>query len=748
MSLETLVGHLLVVGGRAVSVPPPGALTETAPRRAPRVREGDRFFILVTPADDTRAPAAFFEELARLAADTYFNSGGGVTGGLRESLTAIHARAKTDGPVNALALALRGEELYAARCGRTFAVLSQPAGLTFFPSDRHDPLVISTPPLGGSADPDIQLARYAVTPESAALLADPGLLDADDEALRTALSGNDARLILDRLKPLAASQAAASLVQFVTPGTVEVPAPQPSPSPSPPRRPSRPAAPAPGEAPVAHPAPPPPGAADSPAPADSAAKPEEEAKPARRRFGRLSVPKLPQRRGPSPLTTISLKIRRAVRDVARGFLGGVLGVTNFFTRLLNLVLPEPDEQGRQGIPTNVAVGLAILIPVVIVIVVVGLALSNRGRTDFEITLERAEDAHEEALALSGGSCDNPVLRPAWVEVLQLAEQAEKYRSTDTTVLQIKADAQNYLDCFDKVDRRNLTLLREFADNAELVGPIVNGGVDLYTLDQANGAIYHDTLNESGTNLTTRDSTPIVRRGQAVSALTVGDMFDIEWLTSGGTVHDNVLIAVDRSGVLVSYSPTFFASAQQLVVEGRWIDPIAIAVFRGNLYVLDRGASQIWRYVPPAGERRYSNAPEEYFIGFRPDLSGAVDLGISEDGAVFILFSDGSVSKYLRNAQGIAEEEPFDYGEMPPGAILSGSVLFVDNDPASRQLYIVDTMSETIYETSWAGRLDTGYRPRSPSNAFHDLSGIYADAVVRNNMYVVAGNKLYHFFRSE
>jgi hypothetical protein len=201
-------------------------------------------------------------------------------------------------------------------------------------------------------------------------------------------------------------------------------------------------------------------------------------------------------------------------------------------------------------------------------------------------------------------------------------------------------------------------------------------------------------------------------------------------------------------VLVSYSPTFFASAQQLVTEGIWVRPVAIAIFRSNLYVLDAGANQVWRYVPPAGERRYSNAPEEYFIGEgRPDLSGAVDMGISDDGAIYILLADGSVSKFRRDAQGFAEAQPFVYQDHPAGSLSSGTAVYVDNDPASRNLYILDAQHETIYETSWAGTFRTAYRPRNMPDAFEGLTGIYAGTVLSNNMYVLAGNTLYHFPRT-
>jgi hypothetical protein len=810
VELQVLAGHVLVVGGRAVRVPPPGALAETAPKRASRAREGDTFFILVTPAGEMHAPAAFFTELAELGADVYFGSSGAITSGLREALTAVHqhliveqALTGETKQVNALALVLRGEELYAARSGRTFGVLCHGMDLVSFPATRRDPLELSLPPLGAEPVPEIQLARFTVAPGQVMLLADSGLLDASDDALRGALSGDGMRVIVGQIKAIAGPQTAASAIRFVTPETHDPDGLIPQASPRPPRttplRASKPpglpesvppaaSVPAPAEtAPAAPPVaaeatapheepgriPPfaeeePPGG-ETPLPGDTApfvfeepvavpldedqaaeAFAEDQAGPAE---GHLSGMTARFRRapsgGPSLLSKASLAARRTGRDALRLILTGLLNTTDFLTRVLDQVLPQPREGGKQAIPTNVAIGLAVLIPVVIVIAVLGLVLSGYDKSEFETYLERAQTAHQEALRLSGGNCENQALRPMWVEVQRLSELAAKYRPNDSNVLVISADARNYLDCYDDVVRRDLVLLHEFPADSDLVGPIVHDGVDLYTLDRKTGAVYHDTLNETGTGLTSRDDTPIVRRGQLVGQYAVGDLFDIDWLRSGGTVHDNVLLALDRSGVLVAYSPTFFATAQQLVIEGRWQNPIAMAVFRSNLYVLDSGANQIWRYVPPAGERSYSAAPEEYFNGDElPDLADAVDFGISDEGAVYVLFRDGTVRRYRRNIQGFVEEQPFEYRQRPPGAIASGVALFVDNDPASLQLYILDTANATIYETLLAGTYQKGYRPSNIPDAFRDLKGFYADAVVRNNMYVIAGSKIYQFRRNQ
>jgi len=807
--MGAFAGHLLVVGGRAVRMSPPGALVERAPRRAARAREGDTFGILITPAAGAHAPAGHWEKLAQLAADVYFGSGGGVTAGLREALGAVHAAIQDEpgdpAPAYALALALRGAEVYAARAGRTFAVVRQGSELAVFPNDRSDRLIGNLPPLGVGAAPELQLARYGVTPGAAMLLADASLLDADDDALDAALSRGEIPAMLEQIKALAGLELAVSLLQFVAPGTPD-PAglavqpgtrtpretsARPSRAPTPPLAAPAPAAPPPAPTPAQEPIAS--GAAVEVTPAPQAAPPtappiSPEATPlgeraeapieaeepglaqgARERVASLTgglAARMPRvrraegeveegeeaARGPSALVEARQQAGQVGRGALRTVLSALLALVDGAAALLDRVLPEPDEQGRQGIPTNVAIGLAVLIPIVIVVVAMGLALAGHEKSDFETYLDRAKAAHAEAMGLANGACNNLTLRPLWSETLHLAGQAAALRPNDGEALVIQADAQNYLDCYDAVERRDLTLLREYAVGAELVGPVIHGGMDLYTLDRSRGMIYHDTLNETGSALITSDKDPIIWRGQVVSSgagtYTVGDMFDINWLAAGGAAHDNVLIALDRSGLLIAYSPTFFTTAQQLITEERWRDPVALAVFRSNLYVLDRGANQIWRYMQPAGQRAYSSAPEEYFNADPlPDLSGAVDLGIDDNGAIYVLFADGSLKKFRRNQQGVAEEQPFIYKGHPAGALTSAQALFVDNDPASSSLYVLDPAASTIYEVSWAGTYHNGFRPRGVPDAFANLQGFYADSVVRNNMYVLAGNRLYRFARN-
>src|SRR5258708_34986903 len=127
--LEALVGHIYVVGGRAVSATPPGALVELPPRKAQRGREQDTFFTLVTPAGSNLGQATFYEQLARLAADLYFRTSGGVTSGRREAIRVVNNNLiehnVVAGPTSSThmsCLGLCGRESYLPRAGARFCL--------------------------------------------------------------------------------------------------------------------------------------------------------------------------------------------------------------------------------------------------------------------------------------------------------------------------------------------------------------------------------------------------------------------------------------------------------------------------------------------------------------------------------------------------------------------------------------------------------------------------------------------------
>lgn len=90
-------------------------------------------------------------------------------------------------------------------------------------------------------------------------------------------------------------------------------------------------------------------------------------------------------------------------------------------------------------------------------------------------------------------------------------------------------------------------------------------------------------------------------------------------------------------------------------EQTWGEPIKIMMYSDNVYVIDRGRSEVYRYSDTGeefGERDRWFAP-----GITPDLSQLVDAAI--DGSVWFLFKDGSVRQYVHGTPTSFRHEPFD-----------------------------------------------------------------------------------------
>src|SRR5258706_5504813 len=180
--LEALVGHVFVVGGRAVSATPPGALVQLPPKKAQRGREQDTFFTLVTSAGTNQGQAAFYEQLARLSADLYFRTGGGVTSGLREAVSAVNSHLLEHNQIagqryeaNMICVGMRGREVYVARTGSCICLYRQGEGFVSLPDDLGDEYAVNALPLGYSPLPDIKLAHYDIAPGHVMVLSDSGL---------------------------------------------------------------------------------------------------------------------------------------------------------------------------------------------------------------------------------------------------------------------------------------------------------------------------------------------------------------------------------------------------------------------------------------------------------------------------------------------------------------------------------------------------------------------------------------------
>jgi hypothetical protein len=733
---DSLVGHLNIVNRRALSIPPPGALVEVAPQKAARGREADTFFALVLPSGETLGPAQFYEQMAQLAAEHYFASSGSVTSGVRGVLDHLNQNlldhnltsGKKRYEATILVAVLRGTDLYVGKVGSAILLLWHGRALVSFPESLTDDDAVFRPPLGVHAIPDARLTRYSVGVGARLILADASLADIDSESLVTALGvgvaadtaavpdlGTAAAADLSAVPDLGAAllrlkeaaqhknltNAQVLAVELVSPdGALSVPAATVTEGQSTAQIAARP------------PAPPP-----DPTPAPDPALPRKTRIELERETAAAAAQEQRDQRLVDGATQAATTIDQGKRVFDHYFQTPKEGQTSWFA----------SPQARIT---------ALLIPLVAAGLAVALWLSGTGSSEFELCVRDAQRAAETARSIA--SSDVFGTRAAWRGVQTLTERCQRLRADDATITAITREAQQIIDILDRVDRRTPNVIAAWS--GAVLSSIVLQGLEVYALDDANNLVYRVTLDENGANAVANTAQPIanMRNGTTVNGIPVGDIFDIDWAEEGGgNAQGRVITALDTGGVLVSCSPRFISdcSAQRLLAVENWGIPTAMRIWQGRLYVLDTGRSQLWRYDPTSGT--YATIPSEYFSGQnRPTLSNAIDFAIDENGAVYILLSDGTMLKFIRGQQvdfGFAS-----FPETQPLTAVNG--MYLNTDPLFPSLFLLDRANRTVFETSQAGSFFSSFRAFDETQ-FGALSGVVAD-IKLDRVFVTSGNAIF------
>lgn len=698
LDFEVLVGHLYIVGGRAISAQPSGVLVEVAPRKAARGRELDTFFALAFPSGDLTAPAAFYDQMATLGAERYFNSAGSVTAGLRTVFSSLNQdlidhnnSGKRHYEANLVCAVLRENELFLARVGAGVALIRHDQEIQPFPVEFSQEEALFGPPLGIQPVPDIKMAKYRVEKGDRVILADDHLVDLDMNGMKSALGAVDISDVLASFKEMGSQQILLMAGEFIPPET-------PSPASVKDARSSSRAAATAGTSPT--------GASVS----TEATQPP-------------SVPERPPRQ-PSALET---RARRGVGGSAL-FLAGILDSFNGF---LDRLFPPPGEGGRKWLGTSGATAIAILVPVVIVILVVVMGVNGTGDTAFELCVQEANKTTQVARGIASSDVNGTV--SAWNAVIQVINRCNEIRPNDPGLLDITREGQNIIDHLFRVERRDAKRLISF-QNAVL-SRIVIQGPDIYALDSQNSWVYRLTLAEDGRSVipNSQITLPGLRIAAPVGQFRVAQLVDIAW--SEDTTQ---IVGLDNSGLLIQCSPRFLQNcdAQRLLSSELWAAPTRMNFYKDRLYILDPAANQIWRYDGSGGTFS-NNAPKEYFAGESPfDIRDAVDFAIYEEsGYVLVLSAAGQITKWVSG-----EQTPFSYVNFPEAQPLNSATgFFLNSDPIAQDIYIANRANRTVYQTTLSGTFMNSYRVTNETD-FAELSTIVAD---RNQLiYALSGNSIY------
>lgn len=672
---EALVGHLNIVGGRSISAPPPGALVEVAPKKAARGREADTFFTIVLPSGDVVPPATFYEKMAQLAAERYFNSTGSVTSGLREvfhslnqDLVEHNQSARRPYEANIICAVLRGRDLILGRIGGCVALVHQNGRTQSFPEDLTDDEALYTAPMGVHPVPNVKMAQYRVSSGTRVVFGDANLADLERDGINKALKVSELGSVLVEFKALARLQMALMSVEFVPP---DIPTPA-----------SIPAAQSTVEITTQG------RVKSSTEVVATASEVETETAPdsAPRKSAR-------DKDKDTPPPEIERRARYGLGRLALLLAGGLGIITRIFERFFG----GEDAETPRWLSTPMGAGMTVLLPVVVVALVVFLWLTRTGESGFELCVQEAESRVSLAQSFSTGQ--RQMVMDAWERVLDKVDECREMRPEDARMAEIRREGQGVLDVLNRIQRREVTRI-DSLPGATLTR-IVARGQDLYVLDSANGWVYQITLSEDGLSATRPGSViPGMRRGGTASGFPIGEIIDITF-----NEDDNVIVAVDRAGILIECSPRFLqCEGQRLLGAENWGEPVAITTWQRRIYVLDPGVGdgQVWRYERAGGS--YSNPPGEYFTGNRPALRSAVDIAIDGSGHVYTLLADGIIQRWFGGVP-----QPFNFADFPEGQELnSAASMYLDDRVISQSIYIVNQNRRTIYESSWSGTFFNSY----------------------------------------
>ncbi|MBN1953888.1 MAG: hypothetical protein JW900_02450 [Anaerolineae bacterium] len=704
----------------------PGIAVLTPPLRPARGRDQDQVFVMLLDVE-AAVPSRLCRQVREAAAQSFWNTPGGVTAALRRAVAAANQVLLSynlhhaDAPPFHGAFscgALRADEFFLAQAGPAQAFAVTGGRLQKFP---HQLL----PALGSDTYVESCVAYLPVQAGDLLLLASHELSRAaSDDALQRALSLADPDALRNGLEQVAEEQDFfAVLAQWLAD---EAPG---APSPSARRRRISLAPPLPLSAlkrvflPQAAL---PPEVEEIARPADYAAGQtsdalggaEPEADDLTAQYGvpaptalrwepepnggeaeSVAPPILPviRREAPAdamaaraPRTSLVERLRIAQRlRRAGGWLLGLSmevrgGLQTLFRRALPGRAPRAQPrttQERQPPPENkkLMIGIAIAILVITILVTLWTWFNYGSRVREQQVLSEASQYAAQARE----STDPLQQRAHWEAVLAVLAAVEG----NPQAAQLAAEAQDALDRLDHVIRVDPVLL--WAPDAALSARrLVARGSSLFFLDVENQAVAQLALAAGGVGGSSQVAT-ILAMGEERDDQQVAALVDMAWNPPGGEWAFDRLVVLDADSQLWAYDPAWPDATCRLPLGSNPEAgvPVALSTFGGRLFLLDPMADQIWRYWPHGGG--YAEPPDSYFADDGPPqpLQFALDLAI--DGNVYVLLADGQIAKYFDG-----EPMPFAVTDVPPPQPAFVAVA-VAPDRVDGLLYLADAVDARI-----------------------------------------------------
>lgn len=398
---------------------------------------------------------------------------------------------------------------------------------------------------------------------------------------------------------------------------------------------------------------------------------------------------------------------------------------------------HPRQAGMQarasssGFPWKTLRIAAIIIPLLVVIIV-GVSYIQKGRlreAEYQEYVTSAQTKFDQAKAV-----DAQAARALMAESEAFLVQAEQIKPNQPEITELRQQMAAYVDTVGKVQRMvYLPQLRRYTDPGTRLHNIVVQGVEVYVLDTGNDRIYHHRLDDPGDALLPDDETVLMTaKGMQADKIAVGDLLGMTWMPTGGNRQTSDLVILNSTGLL-EYNSNWGLATSMLAGGETLKAPAAVASYFGNFYILDPQANVLLRYLPTADG--YSATPQNYFTADQPvNLANAVDLAI--DGAVYVLFKDGQIKKYLSGQQTEFNVTGLDMPLNNPTAI------FTLPDEDVQHIYVADAGNQRVVQLTKDGKFVRQLKPRvGEAVTFANLQDIYVDEI-GGRIFILDDNNLY------
>jgi hypothetical protein len=261
--------------------------------------------------------------------------------------------------------------------------------------------------------------------------------------------------------------------------------------------------------------------------------------------------------------------------------------------------------------------------------------------------------------------------------------------------------------------------------------IVVADQDIYILDAGRQLVQHFQIDLTNNQVVDLEGDVVLRQGDRMDNVEVGRLLDIAWQPPIPGFEDKAqLLILDRNNNLFAYDPRVEGVTRvEFGDQSAWRTPQQIESYLGRLYVVDEGANQIFRYEPG----KYNEPPELWFATQTPvNLSGLQAMSI--DGDIWLLFNDGSITRYQQGVQ-----VAFELDNSVP-QVAAPMDLVVDKQ-ADSHLYLADRAQERILVFDKEGTYQRQYQAVE-GHLLQGLSAIFMDEAT-SSMYLLTQSALYY-----